>query len=76
MERIVIEVDEPTAAAFGKFSPETKSRFNETITIALKKIINDATANSHKSFLDALSAEAEKNGLTEDILNDLLKADD
>jgi hypothetical protein len=76
MEHIVIEVDEPTAMAFGKFSPETKNRFNETVTIALKKMINDVTANSHKSFLDSLSAEAEKNGLTEEILNDLLKADD
>ena len=76
MERIVIEVDETTATAFGKFSPKTKSRFNESVSIALKKMINSATAGSHKKFLDDLSAEAERNGLTEEILNDLLRDDD
>lgn len=76
MERIVIEIDNPTAKEYKKFSPETKSRFGETVAIALKKIINDATDESYKHFLDAISEEAQKNGLTEDILNDLLKADD
>lgn len=42
MERIMIEVDKPTAIAFGNFSPETKSVFNETVAIALKKMINEA----------------------------------
>lgn len=76
MERIVIEVDKPTATAFGKFSPETKSRFNATVALTLKKMINDATAENHKRFLDELSDEAQKNGLTEEILNDLMKTDD
>ena len=76
MEKIVIEVDNATAEEFKKFSPETQSRFGETVAIALKKIINDATNESYKKFLDAISDEAQKNGLTEDILNDLLKAND
>lgn len=76
MERIFIEVDEPTAIAFGKFSPEIKSLFNETAAITLKKMINDVTSKEHKRFLDMLSDEAARNGLTEDILNDLMKTDD
>ena len=76
MERIVIEVDKPTAIAFRKFSPETKSLFNETVAITLKKMINDATTSEHMRFLDLLSNEAQKKGLTEEILKDLLKADD
>ncbi len=76
MERIEIEVDKSTAIAFGKFSPETKSRFSESVAIVLKKMINDATSENHKRFLDELGDVAERNGLTEDILNDLLKADD
>ncbi len=76
MERIVIEVDKPTAIAFRKFSPETKSLFNETVAITLKKMINDATTSEHMRFLDSLSNEAQKKGLTEEILKDLLKADD
>lgn len=75
MERIVIEVDDSVAKAFGKFSPETKTRFNETVAMVLKKIINDASSEDHKLFLDTLSAEAARNGLTEDILQHLLKAD-
>ena len=76
MEKIVIEIDNPTAEEFKKFSPETRSRFGETVAIALKKIINEATNESYKKFLDAISDEAQKNGLTEDILNDLLNAND
>lgn len=76
MEKIVIEIDSPTAEVYKKFSFETQSRFCETIAVALKKIINDATKESYKNFLDAISVEAEKNGLTQEILNDLLKAND
>lgn len=76
MENIVIEIDNSTAEEFKKFSPETRSRFGEIVAIALKKIINDATNENYKHFLDAISDEAQKKGLTEDILNDLLKADD
>lgn len=76
MEKIVIEIDNPTAEVYKKFSPETRNRFGETVSIALKKIINDTTKESYKNFLDAISYEAEKNGLTEEILNDLLKANE
>ncbi|HXR84416.1 MAG TPA: hypothetical protein VN722_08920 [Hanamia sp.] len=76
MEKIVIEIDDPTAKEFKKLSPETQSRFGETVSVALKKIINDATAENYKHFLDSISEEAQKNGLTEDILNELLKADE
>lgn len=76
MERIVIEVDEPTAKEFKKLSPETKNHFNMAVAIALKKMINEATATDHMRFLDAISDEAKKRGLTEEILNDLLNAND
>lgn len=76
MGNIVIEIDNSTAEEFKKFSPATRIRFGETVAIALKKIINDATDEHYKHFLDAISDEAQRNGLTEDILNDLLKADD
>ena len=75
MERIVIEVDEPTATAFKKFSPKMKSRFNETVAISLKKLINKLTAENHKMFLNSLNDEAVKNGLTEEILEKLLNED-
>lgn len=76
MDKIVIEIDNPTAEEFKKLSPETQTRFGETISIALKKIINEATDDSYKRFLDEISNEAQKNGLNEEILNELLKADD
>lgn len=76
MDKIVIKIDNPTAEEFKKLSPETQTRFGETISIALKKIINEATDDSYKRFLDEISNEAQKNGLNEEILNELLKADD
>ena len=76
MKQIVIRVDKPTAIAFGKFSPETKSQFDATVALTLKKMINNAISENHKRFLDELSNEAERNRLTEDIFNDLLKSGD
>lgn len=51
MEKIVIEIDNPTAEEFKKFSPETRSRFGETVAIALKKKLTMQPTNPTKNFL-------------------------
>lgn len=76
MGNIIIEIDSATAEEYNKFSQETRNRFGETVAIALKKIINDASQASYKEFLDAISEEAQRNGLTEDILNELMREND
>ncbi len=72
----MLEVDDATGKAYQKFSPENKQQFNQLVSIMLKKAINAESAVDYKNFLDEIGAEAEKNGLTPEILNDLLHADD
>lgn len=72
MERIVLEVDEPTGKAYQNFSIETKQKFNRVISLFLKKVINDASSADYKKMMDDIGNTATKNGLTPEILNELL----
>ena len=76
MERIVLEVDDATGKAYQRFSVKAKDEFNRVISLFLKKAINDADSNNYKKFLDEISHEAEANGLTPEILSELLRTDD
>jgi len=76
MERIVLEVDESTGKAYRKFSAEAKQKFNQLINQFLKKAIIDAGRSDYQKMLDEIGNEAIKNGLTPQILNDLLHSDD
>lgn len=76
MERIVVEVDDFTGRAFRNFTPEDKKQFNLAVSMMLKKVINDASARGYKKMLDNLSDEATGNGLTPEILDQLLHSDD
>jgi len=76
MERIVLEVDDATGKAYQKFSAETKQNFNRTISIFLKKAINDSSSANYKKMLNNIGNEAVKNGLTPGILHDLLHSGD
>jgi hypothetical protein len=76
MERIVLEVDDATGNAYRRFSDETKQNFNRTISAFLKKAINDGGSADYKKMLDDMGKEAEQNGLTPEILNDLLHSND
>ena len=76
MSRIIIEVDDRVAKAFQNANPERKKQVNDIINMWLKKAINDATSDDYKKTLDEMSDEAEKNGLTPEILEQLLKQDD
>jgi len=75
MERIVLEVDDTVGKIYYGFSDEVKTRFKETISLMLKKTINDASLDAYKFELDKLGNTAVANGLTEEALNDML-ADD
>ena len=63
MEKIVIEIDNPTAEEFKKFSPETRSRFGETVAIALEKKLTMQPTNPTKNFLMQLAMRHKKTGL-------------
>jgi len=76
MERIVVEVDDFSGKAFRNFTPENKKQFNLAVSLMLKKAINDAGAADYKKLLDAVGSEAVSNGLTPDILEEILASDD
>jgi len=76
MERIVLEVDDTVGKVYRSFSPESKQQFNQTVSLMVKKAVNDATFADYSKLLDDTGSEAVKNGLTPEILEALLKADD
>jgi hypothetical protein len=76
MSRIVIEVDEQVAKAFLNAGKARQGKMNEAINAMLKKIVNDASSGNYKQMLDQISDEAEKEGLTQELLNELLASHD
>jgi hypothetical protein len=76
MERIVLEVDDTVGKIYRSFSPESKQQFNQTISLMLKKAVNDSTFAEYSKLLDEIGNEAVKNGLTPEILEALLASDD
>ncbi len=76
MERIVLEVDETVGKIYRGFSETSKRQFNQAVSILLKKAANDALFMEYSKLLDDNGNEAIKNGLTPEILNGLLAADD
>ncbi|MEO7316948.1 MAG: hypothetical protein ABIW47_17285 [Ginsengibacter sp.] len=75
MERIVLEVDESVANTFYSMGERKRKMINGTINLWLKKLTNDMKFKKYSQLLDELSNEAEKNGLTPEILEELLKDD-
>jgi hypothetical protein len=76
MERIVLEVDDTVGKIYKSFSEESKQQFTQTISLMVKKAVNDVTFSNYSKLLDDNGSEAVKNGLTPEILEALLASDD
>ncbi|HWZ16359.1 MAG TPA: hypothetical protein VNW95_14060 [Mucilaginibacter sp.] len=76
MERIVLEVDDTVGKIYNGMNNESKQRFNQTISLMVKKAVNDATFADYSKLLDDTGSEAVKNGLTPELLQALLASDD
>jgi len=76
MERIILEVDDTVGKIFRGFSEESKQQLNQTISLMIKKAVNNATFAEYSKLLDENGSTAVKNGLTPEILEDLLASDD
>ncbi|TFF36358.1 hypothetical protein [Mucilaginibacter psychrotolerans] len=76
MQRIILEVDDTVGKAYQGFSKETKQQFNNTVSLMVKKALNDATFADYSKLLDDVGNEAIKNGLTPEILEALLADND
>ncbi len=72
MERIVIEVEDATAKKWRLSSQQTKNKVSQEINIRLTKELTDSKSE-FKQFLDEIRNTMEERGLTEEILNDILK---
>ena len=72
MEQIVIEVDEATAKKWQEVSAETKSVLEKNFQNLIEIISHEIKIAHFESLLDKASDEAARNGLTEEILQQLL----
>lgn len=72
MERIVLEVDGVLARAWRNSSPAIRSRYESKIT----DILRELKEAEFDKLLDKAGKEAQKNGLTEEKLNQLLNDED
>jgi plasmid maintenance system killer protein len=72
MERIVIEVDDATAKKWRKVPVKIKTQLEKSFERQIE-IISQSTKESHfEDLLKQAREEAAKNGLTEEILQQLL----
>ncbi len=76
MERIELEVDESAGKLFREFSEQTRKQFGLAISLLLKKTAKNESSKEYTSFLDVIGNKALANGLTPEILDQLLKEDE
>ena len=75
MERIVIEVDEITGKKWRLSSQKQKEKISREINIRLAKELMTDSKEEFKQYLDELGATMKERGLTENILQEILKDD-
>ncbi len=76
MERIVIEVADSTAKKWRLSSQQLRDKISQQINIRLAKELMVDSKEEFKQFLDEVGETMKKRGLTEDILQDILKEDE
>lgn len=72
MERIVIEVDDETAKKWQDASPKIKEQIEKNIEKQIAIFSRGLKEDEFFALLDKISDEAVKNGLTEELLEQLL----
>jgi hypothetical protein len=76
MERIVIEVADATAKQWRFSSPKRRTEIAQKIEVKLVKELMADSKENFKSFLDEISVTMQNRGLTQELLNDILKDDE
>lgn len=72
MERIVIEVEDATAEKWRNVPQKIKNRLEEIFVTQIDMLAEDIKIKDFKVLVDRISDQAAKNGLTEEILEQLL----
>ncbi|HET7360609.1 MAG TPA: hypothetical protein VFI78_01610 [Salinimicrobium sp.] len=75
MERIVIEVADETAEKWQKVSPKLRSSLEKSFEQQIQRIVENSKNVDFETLLTQIREEAEQNGLTEEILQEILKED-
>ncbi len=76
MERIVIEVADATAKKWRLSSQKLRNKISEEVNIKLAKELMADSKEEFKQFLDEVGETMKERGLTDDILQDILKEDE
>ncbi len=76
MERIVIEVADVTAKKWRLSSQQLRDKISQRIDIRLAKELMAHSKQEFKQFLDEVGEVMKERGLTDDILQDILKEDE
>ena len=76
MERIVIEVDDAIGKKWRLSSQKRKEKIAQQINIRLAKELMADSKEEFKQYLDELGATMKERGLTENILQEILKDDE
>jgi hypothetical protein len=72
MTQIILNVDDTVGKIFSSFSEESKQQFTQTVSLMVKKALNDETFAAYSKLLDTAGSEAVRNGLTPEILRSLI----
>lgn len=72
MERIVIEVDDATAKKWRMSSQKRKARISQEVNLKLAKELSDSKED-FQQFLTEIRCTMKERGLTEEILQEVLK---
>lgn len=75
MERIVLKVDERVAKAWRKAPAEKKRALNNEINIRMSRELLDYDKEGFLQYLNQLREKMAERGLTQEILDDILKED-
>lgn len=75
MERIILEVDSATAEIWRKISPELRRSMEKMFRIKMGILSKKDKEAAFEKLLDEARKEAAENGLTEEILEQLLNED-
>lgn len=75
MDRIIVEVDDSVARNWRNATEKEKDNWNEIVNRLMKTGFKK-DKESFSDFLDRISKKAEENGMTEEILNQLLNEED
>jgi len=72
MERIVLEVDDQTAKAWRNTSPKLRSQIGKNLEQVITESLNKTKEANFELLLQDVRKEAANNGLTEEVLAQLL----